>query len=147
MDSSNVATLGNALTESFEKLFLSTVRLSGAATLYGVQQLENAVSGLQGGEGLAQQLDRLETTFNSLTECLVEEISPSKKDALESISNITAQMVRQSFDSMTLLDPRQVFRFAGNLAQKSSETISSWAAKKESAAAEEPRLAAEVLAS
>ena len=146
MDSSNVATPGNFLTESFEKLFLSTVRLSGAATLYGVQQLESAASVFQGGEGFSQQLDRLETTVNSLTQCLVEEISPSKKDALESISNITAQMVRQSFDSMMLLDPRQVFRFAGSLAQKSSETIVGWTTKKESAA-EEPRLAAEVLAS
>jgi hypothetical protein len=146
MDASAAATPGVSLTTSFEKLFLSSVRLSSAATLFGVSQFESAVAGWQEGGGIGKQLDRFGTTVNSLTQCLVEEISPGKKEALDSVAEITKKLVHQSVEGMSLLDPRQVFRFAGTLAQRSSETISGWTGKKESSLVEEPQLAADVLA-
>ena len=136
-----------SLTASVEKLFLSSVHLSSAATLFGVAQFETAVSGWQEGGGIGKQIDHFGSTVNSLTQCLVEEMSPGKKEALDSIAEMTSKLVRQSMEGISMLDPRQVFRMATSLAQKSTETLTGWTSKSEPEAAEEPKLAADVLAS
>ena len=146
MDAAITATSGGSLTASFEKLFLSSVRLSSAATLFGVHQAESAVNNWQEEGGIGKQLDQFGTTVNSLTQCLVEEISPGKKDALDSIAEITTKVVRQSIGGMSLFDPLQAFRLATNLVQKSSETIVGWTRRSEPTVEEEPPLAADVLA-
>ena len=146
MDASSTATPGVTLTASFEKLFLSGVRLSSAATLFGVHQLETATSLWQESGGIGKQMDRMGKTFNSLTQCLTREISHGKKEALDSIAEMTTEVVRQSIDGISLLDPRRVFRWSTSLALKSTEMITGWSGKKESPAKEEPQLAADVLA-
>jgi len=146
MDAAITATSGGSLTASFEKLFLSSVRLSSAATLFGVHQVESAVNSWQEEGGIGKQLDHFGTTVNSLTQCLVEEISPGKKDTLDSIAEITTDVVHQSIEGMTLFDPRLSFRLATNLAQKSAETIVGWTRKSGPPVGEEPKLAADVLA-
>ena len=146
MDAAITATSGTSLTASFEKLFLSSVRLSSAATLFGVHQVESAANSWQEEGGIGKQLDQFGTTVNSLTQCLVEEISPGKRDALDSIAEITTDVVRQSIEGMNLFDPRLSFRLATNLVQKSAETIAGWTGKSEPPVGEEPQLAADVLA-
>jgi hypothetical protein len=146
MDAASAATAGGSLTGSFEKLFLSSVRLSSAATLFGVHQMESAVNNWQEAGGIGKQLDQFGTTVNSLTQCLVEEISPGKQDALHSVADITTKVVRQSMDGLRLFDPLQSFRAATSLLQKSSQTIVGWATKPQPAVEEEPQLAADVLA-
>jgi len=64
-----------------------------------------------------------------------------------SVSSISEQVVRLSFQGMSIFDPREILRLANNLTQKSSEAVASWVGKKEPAPGEEPKLAAEVLAS
>ena len=146
MDAAITSTSGGSLTGSFEKLFLSSVRFSSAATLFGVQQMESAVNGWQQGGGIGKQMDQFGNTVNSLTQCLVQEISPGKKDALDSIAEITSKVVHQSIEGMSLFDPLQTVRMATKLAQKSSETIVGWTRSPEPAPEEEPQLAADVLA-
>jgi hypothetical protein len=147
MDASHVATSGTTLTATFEKLLLSGMRLSSAAALFGVAQLENAVTGWQDGEGLGGQIDRFGSTVNSLTQCLVDEISPGKKDALDSIAGITTKLVDQSMEAARMLDPMQLFRAATGLAQKSVGAVTGWTGRSHTSQAGEPRLAADVLAS
>ena len=141
------AASGTTITASFEKLFLSSMRFSGAATLYGVEQFETALNVIEGGEGISKQMDKFGTTVESLTKCLVEEFSPGKKDVVESVSNISKQVVHLSFQGMSFFDPREILRLTNNLTQKSSEAVASWVGKKEPSPGEEPKLAAEVLAS
>ena len=146
MASAAAAASGTTIIESFEKLFASSMRFSGAATLFSVQQVEAAFSVFEGGEGFFKQMDKFGNTVESLTKSLTEDISPGKRDMLESISRATDQIVRQSFDALSLLDPRQVLRFTNTLTQKTSETLSNWIRKKEPAPEEEPKLAVDVLA-
>jgi hypothetical protein len=128
------------------KLFSSTMRFSGAATLYGVQQLEAAVNVFDDQDGISKQMDRFGATVESLTSCLTVDISPGKKEALESISTVTGRVVRQTFEVARFLDPREVLRVANNLARRSSETMAGWMGKKESVPDEAARLAVDVLA-
>ena len=140
-----IATPGPTMTARFEKLLLSTVRLSGAATLYGVQQIESAAALWQGGDSFSKQVEKFGATVESLTQCILEEISPGKKDALESITSVTGQAVRQSIQGASFLDPREMIRIGNNLTQKSAKTLSGWTRKKEPASEEKPRLAVDVL--
>ncbi|HWP84972.1 MAG TPA: hypothetical protein VNN17_07275 [Terriglobia bacterium] len=132
---------------SWERLFLSSVRFSSAATLFGVSQLETAVSGIPTAEGLGKQLNQLGTTVDSLTKCLLDEMSAGKREALDSFTEISTKLVNQSLDGLRFLDPWQAFRIASSLAQRSADTITDWAGGSHPPAAEEPRLAVEVLAS
>jgi len=140
------ATAGPTLKGSVGKLLFSTMRFSGAATLYGVQQLEAAVNVFEDEEGISRQMDRFGATVESLTSCLADDISPGKKEALESISTVTGRVVRQTLEVARFLDPREVLRVANNLAHRSSETMSGWMGKKESVPDDAPQLAVDVLA-
>ena len=140
------ATSGPTLTGSIEKLVLSTMRFSGAATLFGVQQLEAAVNVFEDEDGISKQMDRFGATVESLTSCLTDDISPGKKEALASISTVTNRVVRQTLEVARFLDPREVLRVANNLAHRSSETMSGWMGKKEPVPEEAPQLAVDVLA-
>jgi len=135
------------LTGSVGKLFFSTMRFSGAATLFGVQQFETAFVLLQEGEGFSKQIERFETTVDSLSDCLAGDISPGKKEALDSVSSATGRIMRQSFEFMGFLDPRELLRVANNMAQKSTESVSGWVSRKETSPDEAPKLAVDVLAS
>lgn len=146
MASEDTARSGTTIVESFEKLVASSMRFSGAATLFSVQQVEAAFSVLEGGDGFLKQMDKFGNTVESLTKSLTEDISPGKKDTLESISRATDQVVRQSLDALSLLDPRQVLRLTNNLTQKTSETVSNWIRKREPGSEDEPKLAVDVLA-
>lgn len=140
------ATPGASLTTNLQRAFNSGIRLSGAASMYGYQQFETAVDNLQAGRGFSEQLASVNSTVESVTQCLVGGMSEGKNKALESISSVSSQLVRQSLEGLSMFDPREMLRVANNLAQKSSETVSQWVSRKAGVQAEEPKLAAEVLA-
>ena len=140
-----IATPDPSLTGTIGKLMFSTIRLSGAATLYGVQQFEAAFTVLQGEDNISKQMERFGTTVDSLSNCLAGDISEGKKEALDSVASVTGQFVRQSAEMMSFLDPRGIMRVANSLAQKSSESVSGWVSKKEEDSAESPKLAVDVL--
>jgi hypothetical protein len=119
------------------------MRFSGAATLYGVQQVEEAL--FQDRDGLSTQIKRWGTTVDSLSDCLADDMSAGKKDALNSVSTATANLLRQSVEVMSILDPRQILRVANDMAQKSSESVSGWMNRKGDSSEESPRLAVDVL--
>ena len=114
--------------------------------MYGVQQLEAAANVFQDEDGFSKQMDRFGATVESLATCLADDISPGKKEALESISSATGRVVRQTLEVARFLDPRELLRVANNLAHRSSETMSSWMGKKEPVPEEAPKLAVDVLA-
>ena len=114
--------------------------------MYGLQQFETAVGNLQRGKGLSQQITNVQSAVDGVTQCLVDEVTQGKKDAIESITATGGQIIRQSWEGLSIFDPREALRAANNLAQKSSETISHWVSRKPVVAAEEPSLAADVLA-
>ena len=133
----------STLTGSVGKLVFTTMRFSGAATLYGVQQVESAL--FLDGDTLSKQIKRLGTTVDSLSDCLADDISAGKKGALDSVSNATANLLRQSVEVMSILDPRQILRVANDMANKSSESVSGWMSKKGGSPEESPKLAVDVL--
>ena len=129
-----------------QKVLSSSVRLSGAAGMYSLQQFETAMSNLQSGKGFTEQIARTQSTIDDVTKCLISEVSQGKKDAIESVSTLGGQMIRQGIEGLSVFDPREMLRSANSLAQKSTEAISHWVSRQASVRAEEPQLAADVLA-
>jgi len=124
---------------------VSWVRLSSAATLYSLAQIQTAVELLRRPGSLPEQVHSVEATVNSLADCLVERISESKKNSLQSLTETADVVVRQSFAILSLFDPQQFLRLADRLVAGSSETISDWMRKPEPAPVAEPKLAVDVL--
>jgi hypothetical protein len=139
-----IAASDMSLTGTVGKLVFTTMRFSGAATLYGMQQVEAAL--FQDGDSLSKQIKRLGTTMNSVSDCLADDISTGKKDALDTVSSATANLLRQSVEVMSILDPRQILRVANDMAQRSSESVSGWVSKKGGSPERSPKLAVDVLA-
>jgi hypothetical protein len=124
----------------------SFLRLSGAMTLYGVEQLQNAVS-IRSAQDVSKTLDKFETTLDSLTDSLVEECDPGKKEGVKSIGSVAQRAVQVSFEGLKLFNPRWAVTLTKDLAQKSSEVLSHWVGKSNSAKTDQPELAVEVLGS
>ena len=145
-DHENATAADITLTGNVQKILNSGVKLSGAASMYSLQQFENAIGNIQSGKGLSGQISQVQATVDDITKCLTDDMSARKREAVESFSAVGGQMIRQGMEGLSLFDPREILRAANNLAQKSTETISHWVSRKPSGAAEEPQLAADVLA-
>jgi hypothetical protein len=142
----NTSAADVTLTSNLQKILNSGVKLSGAASMYSLQQFETAIGNMQSGRGLSEQVDKVQFMVDDVTKCLVAGVSQGKKAAVESFSAVGGQLIRQSAEALSLFDPREVLRAANSLAQKSTQTISHWVSRKPSVAAEEPMLAVDVLA-
>lgn len=126
-----------------EKAIVSMVRLSSAFALYGIDQLQTAISP-QGGTGVATNDFRV--VLDSMTESLQERMGQSNRDAVKSTARIVERVVEQSLEGLSLMDPRRVLRVANNLVQKSSEVMFNWSGNEEPIE-DKPELAVEVLTS
>jgi DNA-binding beta-propeller fold protein YncE len=129
-----------------QSLLVSMMRLSAALTLYGLEQIQTSVYVTQGGQNPLRVLDKLEIALNSLTEALVDNIGDGKKTALESVTTMAQDLVRTSFEGVTVIDPRQLLRATDSILRSSSETMADWVDRVGLVDGEEPRPAAEVLA-
>lgn len=127
------------------KLIVSMVRFTTALTLYGFEQIQSVSYATQSGQDLFKVLDKFEIALDSLTEALVDKIDESKRDTLNSVTKMAEEVVSRSFDSVNMIDPRSVLRMAGELWQKSSNTMSEWFGKSTPTNGSEPKPAAEVL--
>lgn len=142
----NTALPVSSLAGNFQRVLSSGVRFTGAAGMFSLQQFETAVTNLQGGKGFQEQFNKVQGTVDDVTKCLVSSVSQGKKEAIETVSNLGGQILRQGMEGLSAFDPREMLRAANNLAHKSTETISHWVSRKGAPAGEEPRLAADVLA-
>jgi len=127
------------------KLIVSMVRFTTALALYGFEQIQSVSNATQGGQDLFKVLDKFEITLDSLTEALVDKMDGSKRDTHNSVAKMTEEVVNRSFDSVNMIDPRGVFRMAGELWRKSSNTMAEWFGKSTPTNGSEPKPAAEVL--
>jgi hypothetical protein len=128
--------LGSKTDETLEgtvqNLLVSTVRLSAALTLYGLEQLQNVAYARKGRRDLSTTAERFVTTLDSLSDSLVDGMDETKKDALISLSTVARYMVRKSLES------------ANDVFKRASGPISSGAGR-EIVQKDVPQLAVDVL--
>ncbi|MBI3895853.1 MAG: hypothetical protein HY313_07955 [Acidobacteria bacterium] len=147
MASKPLAALGENLGNSLQKAVVSMVRFSSALALYGMENMQTAISFQKGG-GLPKAAENLEAVLDSMAQCLADQMEQNNQEALKSATKIAEQVVQQSVETMTLLDPRRMVKVANNLVQKSTEAISPRPGKQEAVEDhdnDKPRLAVEIL--
>ncbi|HEV8132012.1 MAG TPA: hypothetical protein VGQ81_12225 [Acidobacteriota bacterium] len=132
-----------------EKLIVSMMRFSTAITLFGMEQLENAMNTVSGGEDLSKSIDKFRQTLDSFTNAVVKEIDQKKRETLNSVTGMSEEAVHRTFEGMTVIDPREVLRTTSELVKKTSDSVADLVTKSAESVEEtletEPEAAADAL--
>jgi hypothetical protein len=145
MDAPATSKAASGLAAHLENMIVGSVRLSSAAALFTFSQIESTYSELQEGATFADQLKRLGAAADSLSQCLLAEISPGKHEALDALSEITSRVVQQTLGGLGLFDPRHAVNLATRMARQSSSIFSGRDDEAGVPLQETPQLAVDVL--
>ena len=127
------------------KLVVSMVRLSAAAALCGLEQLQNAVSLAQSGQDLTKVVDDFESMMDSLSEALAQSIGEGSRTTLESATRMSREIVDRSFTLLDRLQPSEALQTAARVVTGSVGALGSPSGTSEPGSGNEPRPAVEVL--
>jgi hypothetical protein len=134
--------------EPVQDLINSFVRLSAAMSVYSLQQMQSAVESIDPKDSVAKLRQMIDTMADALT----AQIEESKKPTVESISNLGADVVGRTFETLDVsrLNPRDLVQTTNDMVRKTTDSLASFiksdksSDKKSSAGV--PQAAEEVLA-
>jgi hypothetical protein len=128
-----------------QDLINSVVRFSAAMTLFGMQQMQNAVGAAADTQAA---LNKFQKALDSITDAITRQLDEAKKPTLESMAHLGTEMVDRTWDSMNVsaFDPQQVLQTTGDLMRKTSDSLAGLMRRSGDGKAGEPRAAAEALA-
>ncbi len=112
-----------------EKLIVSMMRFSAAITLFGMEQLENAMNTMTGGEDLSKSIDKFRDTLDSFTNAVTKEIDQKKRDTLKSVTSMSEEAVHRTLEGINVIDPREVLRTTSDLMKKTSDSVADLVSK------------------
>ncbi|MBI2821140.1 MAG: hypothetical protein HYX74_02850 [Acidobacteria bacterium] len=126
------------------------MRFSAAVTLFGVEQLENAVTSMSGREDFSKSLDKFRQSLDSFTDTLSKEMDAKKRDTLKSVASMSQEAVHRTMEGMNVADPREVMRTTSDLIKKTSDSLTEMVSKsaesvEETLEGSEPEAAADAL--
>lgn len=119
-----------------QNLLVSMMRLSTAMALFGWEQVQHSMNVLDGGEDINKAIDRVEKALNSLTDTLVNRMDSEKRETVNSVTKMSKDVVDRSFDSVSMMDPREMMRAGNDLMQKTTNATAEWVSKTASAVEE-----------
>ncbi|HEY3132547.1 MAG TPA: hypothetical protein VGL91_24070 [Acidobacteriota bacterium] len=133
-----------------EKLIVSMMRFSTAVTLFGMEQLENAMNTMGGTEDVSKTMDRFRQSLDAFTSAVSKEIDQRKRDTLKSVTSMSEEAVHRTFEGMNVVDPREVLRTTSDLMKKTSDSVADLVTKsaetvEEGLESTEPQSAADTL--
>jgi hypothetical protein len=134
-----------------QDLINSFVRLSAAMTVYSMQQMQSAVDTIDAKDSVG----KLKKMIDSMADALTAQVDESKKKTVESISNLGADVVERTFDTLTVpgLNPHDLVHTTNEMVRKTTDSLASMIKsdkaddKKQAAGKHKPKVAEEVLAS
>ena len=109
--------------EIVQELINSFVRLSAAMSVYTLQQMQTAVDTLDTRDSVA----RLKKMIDSMTDALTAQIDDNKRRTVESISNLGADVVERTFDTLNVqgLKPHDIVETTNDMVRKTSDSLAS----------------------
>src|SRR2546423_15514795 len=112
-----------------QSLVVSVVRLSTAATLFGLEQVQTAVDVTMGRRGLSTAIEDLSNTIDLMAESLADNTAEEKKRTLESVTRATKRVVDSSSDAIAVMDPKRVVDATNDVLRKSTDAVSNFISK------------------
>jgi hypothetical protein len=104
--------LSLGLSDTIQNLLVSGVRLSAGITLYGIERIQKVVEAATGERGLPGAVAELDSALGVLANLLEGNLDDTKREALRSVSRVSAKAVEKAFDA---LNPTPVLRAVGRL--------------------------------
>jgi hypothetical protein len=89
------------------ELISSLMRFSGAVTMFGIEQVQNAVGA---PADTRAAIARMIETLDSMSESLISKIDEPKRAAHESMSKAQSEVVRRSFNAVNLNAPDELMK-------------------------------------
>ncbi len=105
-----------------EKLIVSMMRFSTAVTLFGMEQLENAMR-VGGGEDWSKAMERFRSTLDSFTDAVSKELDHKKQATLKSVTGMSEEAVHRTAEGMNVVDPREILKTTSDLMRKTSNSV------------------------
>ena len=104
-----------------QDLINSFVRLSAAMSVYSIQQMQSAVESIDPKDSVA----RLKKMIDSMTEALTAQIDEHKRKTVDSISNLGADVVGRTFDTLNVkgLNTRDIVDTTNDVVRKTSDSL------------------------
>lgn len=100
------------LSEIIQDLLVSGVRLSTGLTLYGIERIQKLVEAAAGERGLPGAAMELDSALGVLANLLESNLDDTKREALRSVSRVSAKAVEKAFEA---LSPAAVIQAANRL--------------------------------
>jgi hypothetical protein len=106
-----------------QELINSIVRLSAAATMYGMQQVQTTV----GGFDTKDSIDNLRSVIDGVTATLTAKLDENKKSTVDSISNAGSEVVGRTWTVLNVdaMKPKEVANTASDFVRRTSDAFSS----------------------
>jgi hypothetical protein len=106
-----------------QELINSFVRLSAAMSVYSMQQMQSAVETIDPKDSVS----KLKKMIDSMTDALTSQIDESKKQTVDSISNLGADVVSRTFDTLSVsgLNPQNLVETTNDMVRKTTDSLSS----------------------
>ena len=106
-----------------QELINSIVRLSAAATMYGMQQVQTTV----GGFDTKESIDNLRSVIDGVTATLTAKLDENKKSTVDSISNASSEVVGRTWTVLNVdaMKPKEVANTASDFVRRTSDAFSS----------------------
>ena len=106
-----------------QDLINSFVRLSAAMTVYSLQQMQSAVDTLDTKDSVG----KLKKMIDSMTDALTAQIDESKMKTVDSISNLGADVVERTFDTLNVqgLKPHDLVETTNDMVRKTTDSLAS----------------------
>jgi len=133
-----------------EKLITSMMRFSTAVTLFGVEQMQNAVNSMSGKGDFDEAMEKFRSSLDSFTDAMAQGLDENKREALESFTRVSEDTVHKTMkdtDMSRLMDPRTALQASADLLKKTSDSMTDMMQqnREEETESDKPQPAAEAL--
>jgi len=130
-----------------DKFLVSMMRFSTAMTLFGLEQVQGAVTSVGSGEDMTAPLERMRQTMDAFSDAVMNHVDESKRETLDTVTRVSEDTVHRAFSGVgaTITDPREMVKNTADMMKRTSDSVMGWMDRKGEQAAEEPQPASEAL--
>lgn len=104
-----------------QELIDSAARFTAAATIFGLQELENALDSLIESK---PNRNKLRESLDNITGAIASELNADHKPTLKSVTQFSDEWVDRTFRAVSAFDGRGVLRTANDAVRKTADALS-----------------------
>jgi hypothetical protein len=130
-----------------DKFLVSMMRFSTAMTLFGLEQVQEAVTSVGSGEDMTAPLERMRQTMDAFSDAVMNHVDEGKRETLDTVTRVSEDTVQRAFSGVgsSIADPREMVKNTADMMKRTSDSVMGWMDRKVDQAAEDVEQASEAL--